>query len=83
MLDVNIVEKLHTSNKMIPSINALKTALRYLLVDRVDTQHAKAMYKIIKPDETQLHKDLENASHDLSQVCEFLSNQIKEREEMN
>lgn len=66
---------------MIPSLNALKVALRHLLLDRVDVHTAISTLEITDPENTELITLLKENQHDLWQVCEMLADMIKQREE--
>jgi hypothetical protein len=66
--------------KMIPSLNALKTGLQYILLDRVDIHTSISVLQIVEPD-NPIIEELKGAEHDLWQVAEMLSDRIKEREE--
>jgi hypothetical protein len=67
---------------MIPSLNALKTGLQYILLDRVDIHTSISVLQIVEPD-NPIIEELKGAEHDLWQVAEMLSDRIKEREECN
>lgn len=81
--NVSIVEKLEILNNMIPSLNALKTGLQNLLLDRVDIHQAISTLEIVEPQNTKLIESLRNSEHDVWQVCEMLMDMINRREEMS
>lgn len=68
---------------MIPSLNALKTGLQNLLLDRVDIHQAISTLEIVEPQNTKLIESLRNSEHDVWQVCEMLMDMISQREEMS
>jgi hypothetical protein len=68
---------------MIPSLNALKTGLQNLLLDRVDIHQAISTLEIVEPQNTKLIESLRNSEHDVWQVCEMLMDMINRREEMS
>ncbi len=67
---------------MIPSLNALKTGLQYILLDRVDIHTSISVLQIVEPD-NPIIEELKGAEHDLWQVAEMLSDRIKEGEACN
>ncbi len=63
---------------MIPSLNALKTALKFLLLNRVDIHAAISALEILEPDSSKI-LEMKNIEHDLYQVCEMINDKIELR----
>jgi hypothetical protein len=68
---------------MIPSLNALKTGLQHILLDRVDVHTAISTLQIVDPKDLKTIEVLKGTEHDLWQVAEMLAQMIEEREEIN